>query len=264
MKTAIKSELITAPAQSREKSKNAPEWITRYCEKHGEYEAKRLVVFGQEIITNCQLCAAEESAAEEREKKAKLEAEKAANFKRMNIEPEFYGATLENYRAETGSQTAAFEAVSKMVLERRGAVALSGSFGVGKTHLACAAAKELGGAVYTMFEIALRIRCTYAPKATETELDVLKELSALPFLAIDEIGRSKGAEAEANWLSYIIDKRHVRFLPTMLLSNKKLARQLPQEKWRDSFEAAIGDDVAQRIKAAGVTIALDGRNWRER
>ena len=237
--------------------------VERYCEKHGAYIAKRAVIFGKEFLSTCPQCDEEQAAADEAEKKAKSADEKALQFARMNIEPEFYGASLENYRAETESQMAALEAVRGMVAARRGSVALSGGFGIGKTHLACAAAKELGGAVYTMFEIALRIRCTYAPKAAETELDALKELGSLPFLAIDEIGRSKGAEAEANWLSYIIDKRHTRFLPTMLLSNKRLARELPKDKWRESLEAALGDDVAQRIKADGVTIALAGRNFRE-
>ena len=238
-----------------------------FCEKHGRYEARRLMFGKMEILQQCPQCELEEleeqKALEAGAGKTRAAELDRLRWERQNIEPEFYGATLENYRAETESQKAALDAVTSLVEEKRGFVVLSGSFGVGKTHLACAAAKELGGAVYTMFEIALRVRCTYAPKAGETELDALKELNALPFLAIDEIGRSKGQEAEANWLSYIIDKRHSRFLPTMLLSNKRLARELPKEKWRESLEAVLGDDVAQRIKADGAIIALEGKNFRE-
>ena len=236
----------------------------RFCERHGRYAASRLVIFGKEFTSKCPLCVEEEESAEAERGFAEWSEAEARRLEKANIAAEFRGATLESYEAETASQKAALGAVSALVQKRRGFVVLSGSFGVGKTHLACAAAKELGGAVYTMFEIALRLRCTYAPKAGETELDALKELSAMPFLAIDEVGRSKGAEAEANWLSYIVDKRHSRFLPTMLLSNKKLARELPKERWGESLEAALGDDVAQRIKADGAVIALEGKNFRER
>lgn len=235
----------------------------RFCEKHGAYVAARYEIFDTEMETQCPQCEEEMSRRwklQEQERTSELERD---GFKRQNIAPEFYGATIGNYRAETESQQNALVAVMSLVQKKRGAVVLSGSFGVGKTHLACAAAKELGGAIYTMFEISARIRSAYSPRAVETELAVLKELSELPFLAIDEVGRSKAQEAEANWLSHIIGKRCACFLPTMVLSNKRLAWELGEQQWAESLEAVLGDDVAQRIKADGAIIALEGRNWRE-
>lgn len=233
-----------------------------YCARHGAYAGKRLVICGVEFFSKCPECEREAEGARDGRQLEK-DAEESLRLTLQNIEPAYYGATLDNFVAETESARAALEAVREMCAKRRGFVVLSGGFGRGKTHLASAAAKELGGAIYTMFEISLRIRCTYSPKARETEADVLHSLARLPFLAIDEIGRSKGEKAEADWLSYIIDKRAARFSPTMLLSNKALARQLPEKDWRESLEAALGDDVAQRVKAQGQAFALDGRNWRE-
>lgn len=238
--------------------------VERFCERHGRYTASRKIIFGEEFLSKCPLCVEEQECIEVERGFAKWSEQEKLRFEKANIEPEFYRATLANYEAETDSQKAALDAVTALVKNRRGFIVLSGSFGVGKTHLACAAARELGGAVYTMFEISARIRSAYSPRARETELDVLKELSGLPFLAIDEVGRSKSQEADANWLSHIIGKRCACFLPTMVLSNKKLARELPKERWQESLEAALGDDVAQRIKAEGAVIALAGRNFRER
>ncbi len=239
------------------------EELPRVCERHGPYSATRFETFGIELESPCPECNAEICQRWELQEAERLSALERQTFERQNIEPEFYGATLGNYQTDSEGQEKALVAVLSLVQKKRGFVVLSGSFGVGKTHLACAAAKELGGAIYTMFEISMRVRCTYAPRARETEHEVLKELSALPFLAIDEVGRSKAQEAEANWLSHIIDKRCARFLPTMILSNKCLARDLPKEQWGESLEAILGDDVAQRIKSCGVVIALEGKNWRE-
>ena len=235
----------------------------RFCERHGRYAARRLSAFGKEFLSKCPLCVEEHEGIEAGRGFAKWSEQEKLRFEKANIAPEFWRATLASYDAETCSQKTALGAVTALVKNMRGFVVLSGSFGVGKTHLACAAAKELGGAVYTMFEISARIRSAYSPRAKETELDILKELCALPFLAIDEVGRSKSQEADANWLSHIIGKRCACFLPTMVLSNKKLARELPKERWGESLEAALGDDVAQRIKAGGAIIALEGKNFRE-
>lgn len=239
------------------------EVVTAHCEKHGEYQAAVIAMpWGGKINAGCPACLAEEEAAGRDRERVDAEKARQEAFLRANIEPEFYGATLENYDPRTESQRRALEAVRRMTVRRCGKILLTGGNGVGKTHLACAAAKELSGAVYTMYEISARIRQTYTARAQESELDVVRSLSCLPFLAVDEIGRTKGGEAEHNWLSYIIDKRHVRGLPVMLLSNRRLARDLPAENRSQALEAFIDSDVVSRFRADGEIIAVDGRDYR--
>ena len=240
------------------------------CDKHGPYLAKGAYLSWcgnkatEPTFDPCPQCYAEREdplAKKEREHK---ETDEEARFRRMGIGRKFRGATLETYEAATESQKAAVGAIRELKRRGRGFLVLSGSFGVGKTHLACAAARLMGGAVCTMAEISMRIRSAYSARAEKTEEEVMDELCSLPFLAIDEMGRSKMQEAAANWLSHIVNARYSRELPTMILTNKKLARELPEERWEESFEAMVGDDVAQRLMSDGVVIALEGENRRRR
>ncbi len=243
------------------------EYFEAVCERHGPYKAGRITICGHTIGSACPICYEEHEAAYERRFKRNVPDDGLSDAERRramaaNIKPEFYQATLDNYRAETPSQMQALTACRSLVKQKKGFVALAGTYGVGKTHLACAVARELGGSVYTMFELAARIRSSFDAKSPETEADVLRSLCTAPFLAIDEFGRSKGQEAEANWLSHIVATRHSCFLPTMILSNRRLASELPGEKWRESLEAVLGDDVAQRVMSSGTIIAIDGPNAR--
>ena len=222
------------------------------CCKHGSFDAHVLETPWGAIRTGCPICMA---AADERE------ALKHLDFARMNIEPEFHKATLGNYAAANPSQEAALSACLDIVAHRLFEAVLSGPCGVGKTHLACAVAKELGGAVYTMFEMALRLRQTFSPKAAETEAEVLRELCRLPFLAIDELGRSKGSDAEKAWLSHIVDKRHSRRLPTMIVTNLPLERNLPRGSRAASLEALLGGNIMSRLQK-GALLQIQGTDFR--
>jgi DNA replication protein DnaC len=96
----------------------------------------------------------------------------------------------------------------------------------------------------------------------------VNELARLPLLAIDEIGRTKGGDAEANWLSYIIDKRHVRGLPLILISNKHAHSDCPNQSedkvCADCLEYYIGEDIMSRLCDGGVMLKFSGADYRKR
>lgn len=236
--------------------------VEAVCDKHGPYTAARLCFFGATFVERCPRCEAEWEAIEAEKERARKKAAEEARLSAMGIGRKYWGSTLENYQAKSPSQKAAVNEIKALMESRRGFLVLTGSFGVGKTHLGCAAVREMGGAIWTMADISTRIRATYSPRAKETEQDVQKELCSTPFLVIDELGRTKMQEADANCLSHIVNKRYSNELPTMLLSNKMLASELPKDHWEESFEAMVGDDVAQRLMGDGKIIALKGENWR--
>jgi DNA replication protein DnaC len=248
------------------------------CDKHGIEYDNELTVGGLTIHIQCPECTKERDALIDAELASKDELIKAnevsQEYQDMNIEPAFYGASLENFVADTKELQVALDAVRRLLAGQIQQLVMLGKTGTGKTHLAVSAVKERHGKIYTMYEIATRIRSTYTARSHEDELDVVSELAWLPILAIDELGRTKGSDAETNWLSYIIDKRHARGLLTIIVSNKHLRRDCPVvtinsvgksvRGCQNCIENYISDDVMSRLFENGVLVTMNGADWRRR
>lgn len=232
---------------------------TLLCGRHGEYEADCLVFSdGTFKATACSRCAEIAERQEAAEKRASLE----KRWRAQNIEPEFFEKTFSDFTARTESQGRALEAVRGMVSARHGKVVLVGPNGVGKTMLASIACKELGGFIYSMYEISAMIRQSYTVKAERSELEIVRELASVPFLAIDELGRSKSRETEQNWLSYILDKRHARRLPFMLMSNGHFKKFCKQGGCPRCFENFVDNDILSRLHEDSSVIVIDAPDER--
>lgn len=232
---------------------------TLICEKHGAYEADCLVFpDGGFRETACPKCLEIARKAEEAEKESKLR----EKWKAQNIEPEFYGKSFDDFVPKTESQRLALEAVKRMVAEKHGKVVLLGANGVGKTMLASIACKELGGYIYSMYEISAMIRQSYTAKAVKSELEIVNELSSVPFLAIDELGRVKSTESVLDWLSAILDKRHTRNLPFMLMSNGHFRKFCKLGGCPKCFENMLDNDILSRLNQDGAIIAIEAPDAR--
>jgi len=237
--------------------------MTRICPIHGEYESEDIEMFGMSVSIGCPECIKkkeEEARAEEEKISKEREIER---LKSMNIEPMYYDATIDTFIAETEEQDRAKKAVKHLIRTRTGKMVILGKNGTGKTHLGVAMVRVLGGAIYTMYEISTRIRATYTKQAKEDESDVTSELSSLPMLVIDEVGKTKGSDAELSWLSFVFDKRHSRKLPTAFLSNKHPKKQCKvQGGCVDCIENYIGDDIMSRCNEDGIMVILNGDDYR--
>jgi len=234
-----------------------------FCDKHKIFFEDLKGKHGFTFSGKCPVC---EEEFEKEEEIKMIEAKRQAQlrlFNQMNIEPEFYRATLENFFANTAEQKKAIRAIDKLILGEKKKIVMLGKNGTGKTHLAIAAVKKIGGAIYTMNEIGIRIRDSYSSSAIEKEGAILERLSWLPLLVIDELGRTKGSEAEKNILSYIIDKRHQRYLPLILISNKHHKGDCPSGECPDCFENFIGEDSMSRLTQNGILLRFFGDDWRE-
>lgn len=201
---------------------------------------------------------AEYEQSQEKEREEAARKRRLEYLRECNIEPEFYAKTFDDYVPKTASQRRALEACRGLVRDRSGKVVLVGPNGVGKTMLASIAARELGGKIYSMYEISAMIRQSYTVKAVRTELEIVGSLASIPFLAIDEMGRSKGSDTELNWLSYILDKRHARGLPFMLLSNAHFRRFCPDGGCPKCFESLVDNDILSRLCQNSAVIVIDG------
>jgi DNA replication protein DnaC len=215
------------------------------------------------ITLGCPECARERDKELDREEQAREATSTDEAMRSANIEPEYYNATIDTYQADTPEQVKAVQTVKRLIAGEIQQIVMTGSNGTGKTHLAIAAVKELHGKIYSMYEITTRIRQSYSSRADETELEIVNELARLPMLAIDEVGRTKGSDAELNWLSYIIDKRHTRGLPTIIISNKHVRKHCPASGCPDCLENYLSGDVMSRLTDNGVLLQFGWADWRK-
>lgn len=235
--------------------------VEKTCEKHGLYKAQVIkFVDGQSEVSGCPFCIEEEHMAEENlrklENKALTELKNLERCKAANIRPEFYNITLEDYKPKTNGQEFAKEAVRKMIETKSGKIVILGSNGVGKTMLSSIAAKELGGKIYKQYEIATMIRQSYSANSDKTEMEIVKELSEIPFLAIDEVGRTANSEAVQNWFSEILDERHSRNLPFMLTGNLHFRKNCTENGCSKCFENYFDNDILSRLRQNATIIVI--------
>jgi DNA replication protein DnaC len=236
-----------------------------HCDKHNiDYEAKHFTLGNTVFYLGCPLCEQERERQLEQSEENERRALEVRKMQEMNIEPEFYGASFDTYQTDIPEQTKAVQTVQRLIEGKIQQIVMVGSNGTGKTHLAIAAVKALGGKIFSMYEITTRIRQSYSARSDETELDIVDELARLPMLAIDEVGRTKGSDAELNWLSYIIDKRHTRGLPTIIISNKHVRKHCPLGGCPECLENYLSNDVMSRLTEGGVLLQFNWEDWRKR
>jgi DNA replication protein DnaC len=237
-----------------------------HCDKHDiDYEQKEVDMVGRKMLFgNCPACEIEYEEETKRLQDEKDLENKLYWYKVYNIEPLYYSETLESFKADTPELVKAKDAVKKLIDTKTGKIVMLGKNGTGKTHLAVCAVKALGGKILTMYEISTRIRATYSAKAKEDELEVTDELARLKMLVIDEIGRTKGSEAEENWLSYIIDKRNSRSLPLILISNKHTRKSCAAGGCKDCLENYLSEDILSRLCVDGKILNFTGDDYRKK
>lgn len=138
----------------------------------------------------------------------------------------------------------------------KGAIlAIIGPRGTGKTRLAAEAIREVGeSARYaTAMNIFLRVRESYGKSATESELDIVKELSRCPLLVIDEIQERGNSQWEDRILTHIIDNRYSNLRCTVIIANMTSGKLIEN----------VGPSIADRMNEAGGIIELKGASRRE-
>ena len=238
-----------------------------------EYNQPALVTqFGVICAHYCEECVNKyerKQKAIENQQKEKRKKEWLTN---IGVKADYETATLGTYNAKTDSQK---EALNACKLLKDGAIKkliLLGSNGVGKTHLASALVKLMNGKIITAYEMFALYRSCFSGQNSEIEL--LHKFSTYPLLVIDEFGRTKGSEAEENFLSAILDARHSDGLPTMILSNlirkrdcifyKENKEACKTRNCKGCLEMWLTSDLISRLREDTEVIVIEGEDYRRK
>ena len=191
-------------------------------------------------------------------------------LKNIGVKADYETATLGTYEAKTDSQKAALNACKSLKDGGIKKLILLGSNGVGKTHLASALVKLMNGRIITAYEMFALYRSCFSGQNSEIEL--LHKFSTYPLLVIDEFGRTKGSEAEENFLSAILDARHSDGLPTMILSNlirkrdcifyKENKEACKTRNCKGCLEMWLTSDLISRLREDTEVIVIEGEDYR--
>jgi len=193
-------------------------------------------------------------------------------LKAIGVKADYETATLGTYEAKTDSQKAALNACKSLKDGGIKKLILLGSNGVGKTHLASALVKLMNGRIITAYEMFALYRSCFSGQNSEIEL--LHKFSTYPLLVIDEFGRTKGSEAEENFLSAILDARHSDGLPTMILSNlirkrdcifyKENKEACKTRNCKGCLEMWLTSDLISRLREDTEVIVIEGEDYRRK
>ena len=147
--------------------------------------------------------------------------------------------TFDSFRTDGGGiftpeQAAAFVGAHSYVkrwaqAERpNGWLMLMGPYGVGKTHLAVAAAvarRELGDDVYfsTVANLLDHLRAAYSPDSAVGHADVLMRISSAQLLVLDDMGAERNTPFAEDKLFQIVNHRYEERLPTVITTSNRLS-----------------------------------------
>lgn len=129
-------------------------------------------------------------------------------------------------RNETESLTRAKSYIQRWAENPEGWLSLFGPLGVGKTHLAVAAAAERenrGDEVFfaTVPDLLDYLRATFAPDSPIAHYDLLERIKTCDLLVLDDMGAERNTPFSEDKLLQIAGYRYDERLPTIITSNKE-------------------------------------------
>ena len=216
-----------------------------WCERDGMVEE------GEAFIAS--FMESEEGKAYKAQKIEVARAELWGYVSAAGVSDRYRDKVLKTYKTDLAGQRKAKDAVEAIAGNNNSAamLVLYGPPGTGKTHLGAAAIYERymkngcrefsKGAklarIGTQAGIARRVRNTYGEGASETEREVMRELTGCGLLVVDEIGAGSGTDHEKQVLCDILCERYNGKKATIMISNLTI----------DGLKSALGDRVMDRI-----------------
>jgi DNA replication protein DnaC len=155
---------------------------------------------------------------------------------------------------------------------------LMGPCGVGKTHLAVAALKELllrghEGLFYDYRELLKEIQASYNPVSQATEMGVLEPVLKTELLVVDDLGASKPSAWALETVGHILNTRYNEERVTLITTNyldretaQRPALRLPSGealvRADDTFADRVGQRIRSRLYEMCRTVEIVSRDYR--
>jgi DNA replication protein DnaC len=204
---------------------------------------------------------------------------------RANIPRRYEHCRLENYDTDLPyshrSQGVALLTARKFIegypLETGGrGLLLTGSIGVGKTHLAVgilqALVAERGatGLFYDYRDLLKQVQNSYNAQVRETELEVLKPVFEAEVLVLDELGASKPTDWVWDTVAHILNTRYNDRRTTIITTNYANSGPLGTESGprgamrEETLGDRIGERMRSRLQEMCVLVEIQGEDFRQK
>jgi len=220
---------------------------------------------------------------------------------RARIPERYRHCDFESYEADNEIESASREqlaawnrslAQAKLVVQKFAAefpvgnehgLLLMGPCGVGKTHLAVAALKEIvlrghSGLFYDYRELLKEIQDSYNPENQATEMSVLEPVLQADILVLDDVGSSKPSLWALETVGHILNTRYnekrVTLLTTNYLDAEAAASGAPQQSGsrvigmrapaiEDTLTERVGKRIRSRLYEMCRTIEISAPDYRK-
>jgi len=139
--------------------------------------------------------------------------------------------------------------------------------GIGKTHLAIAALKQIirstavRGLYYDTRALLAQIRSTYNSFTRTAEMDVIRPVMEAPLLVLDDLGAERLTDWVEETMNVIVNARYNGKLPTIFTSNYE---DLPEQEDKDlnSLLIRVGFRLHSRLREMCEFLEYDGPDYR--
>jgi DNA replication protein DnaC len=192
-----------------------------------------------------------------------------------NFESAFSGVT----KSVAAAHLRAREFVERYPIETGGlGLLLTGSIGVGKTHLAAGILRKLvtergaTGLFCDYRELLKQVQNSYNPQVQATELAILEPIFRAEVLVLDELGAAKPSEWVWDTVGLILNTRYNNRLTTIITTNYANAGPLGSGLEIAPIRAAlreetlgdrIGERMRSRIQEMCVRVEMQGKDFRQ-
>lgn len=219
-------------------------------------EIKSLTPFN--VLQNMTL---EEMAARDAEiERADAEAAAAAKqirYEKSGVPRRYWHESLDTYKLTNENQRKAAAAVADLINKikagKKHILVLLGAVGTGKTHLCCAAIREIGGQYMTAPDLVEEIRHAKAFNAEATEKQIIERYVNNKISVLDEVGRGINAT----------DEKYMIYLYINELYNTNGSAIITSNFNKKDFLEYVGAAVADRLVEYGSIIEIGGESYRK-